>query len=125
MSVLQNVIEAPLHVKKVPKKKAVAQAKELLKMVGLEGREDAIYIMTAKPAGVLGINRGTLKAAEFKYATLISMVVHLKKHCYIYEKESNINHIEMIFLQILCKMEYRFCNVLRNKYNGKKCVKSI
>ncbi|MDO5797630.1 MAG: amino acid ABC transporter ATP-binding protein [Eubacteriales bacterium] len=42
MSVLQNVIEAPVHVKKVPKKEAVTQAKELLKMVGLEGREDAM-----------------------------------------------------------------------------------
>ena len=42
MSVLQNVIEAPVHVKKVPKKEAVTQAKEFLKMVGLEGREDAM-----------------------------------------------------------------------------------
>ena len=42
MSVLQNVIEAPVHVKKVSKQEAVVQAKELLKMVGLEGREDAM-----------------------------------------------------------------------------------
>ena len=42
MSVLQNVIEAPVHVKKVPKQEAVTRAKELLKMVGLEGREDAM-----------------------------------------------------------------------------------
>ena len=31
MSVLQNVIEAPVHVKKVPKQEAVTRAKELLK----------------------------------------------------------------------------------------------
>ena len=42
MSVLQNVIEAPVHVKKVPKQEATAKAKELLKMVGLEGREEAM-----------------------------------------------------------------------------------
>ncbi len=42
MSVLQNVIEAPVHVKKVPKQEAIARAKELLKMVGLEGREEAM-----------------------------------------------------------------------------------
>lgn len=42
MSVLQNVIEAPVHVKKVPKQEATAKAKELLKMVGLEGREGAM-----------------------------------------------------------------------------------
>ncbi|MCB5387586.1 amino acid ABC transporter ATP-binding protein [Blautia glucerasea] len=42
MSVLQNVIEAPVHVKKVPKQEAIAKAKELLKMVGLEGREGAM-----------------------------------------------------------------------------------
>ena len=38
MSVLQNVIEAPVHVKKVPKQEAIVKAKDLLKMVGLEGR---------------------------------------------------------------------------------------
>ena len=42
MSVLQNVIEAPVHVKKVPKQEAIAKAKELLKMVGLECREGAM-----------------------------------------------------------------------------------
>ncbi len=42
MSVLQNVIEAPVHVKKIPKQEAAAKAKELLKMVGLEGREGAM-----------------------------------------------------------------------------------
>lgn len=42
MSVLQNVIEAPVHVKKIPKQEAIAKAKELLKMVGLEGREGAM-----------------------------------------------------------------------------------
>ena len=42
MSVLQNVIEAPVHVKKVPKQEAIVKAKDLLKMVGLEGREEAM-----------------------------------------------------------------------------------
>ena len=42
MSVLQNVIEAPVHVKKVPKQEAIVKAKDLLKMVGLESREDAM-----------------------------------------------------------------------------------
>ena len=42
MSVLQNVIEAPVHVKKVPKQEAIAKAKDLLKMVGMEGREEAM-----------------------------------------------------------------------------------
>ena len=32
MSVLQNVIEAPVHVKKVPKQEAIVKAKDLLKM---------------------------------------------------------------------------------------------
>ena len=42
MNVLQNIIEAPVHVKKVPKQEAIAQARELLKLVGLEGKEDAM-----------------------------------------------------------------------------------
>ena len=42
MSVLQNVIEVPVHVKKVPKQEAIAKAKDLLKMVGMEGREEAM-----------------------------------------------------------------------------------
>ena len=42
MSVLQNVIEAPVHVKKVPKQETIVKAKDLLKMVGLEGREEAM-----------------------------------------------------------------------------------
>ena len=42
MSVVQNVLEAPVHVKKVPKQEAIAKAKDLLKMVGLEGREEAM-----------------------------------------------------------------------------------
>ena len=42
MSVLQNVIEAPVHVKKVPKQEAIAKAKDLLKLGGLEGREEAM-----------------------------------------------------------------------------------
>ena len=36
------MIEAPVHVKKVPKQEAIAKAKDLLKMVGLEGREEAM-----------------------------------------------------------------------------------
>ena len=35
MTALQNVIEAPVHVKKVPKKQAIAEAKVLLERVGL------------------------------------------------------------------------------------------
>ena len=36
------MIEAPVHVKKVPKQEAIAKAKDLLKMVGMEGREEAM-----------------------------------------------------------------------------------
>ena len=42
MSVLQNVIEAPVHVKKVPKQEAVTRAKELLKMVGIPSAEERL-----------------------------------------------------------------------------------
>ncbi len=35
MSVMQNIIEAPVHVLKMPKKEAVARAEELLKKMGL------------------------------------------------------------------------------------------
>jgi polar amino acid transport system ATP-binding protein len=35
MTALENVIEAPIHVKRVPREQAVAQAKELLDRVGL------------------------------------------------------------------------------------------
>lgn len=41
MTVLQNIIEGPTRVQRVPKATAVAQARELLARVGLEGREDA------------------------------------------------------------------------------------
>ncbi|HTN56138.1 MAG TPA: ectoine/hydroxyectoine ABC transporter ATP-binding protein EhuA [Microbacterium sp.] len=41
MTVLENIIEAPMHVLKVPKAQAVARAHELLEMVGLPGRADA------------------------------------------------------------------------------------
>lgn len=41
MTVLQNIIEAPVGVKGEPRKKAVAHAKELLERVGLPGREGA------------------------------------------------------------------------------------
>jgi len=41
MTALENVIEAPIRVKKVPKRNAVAQAKELLQRVGLGNKIDA------------------------------------------------------------------------------------
>ena len=41
MTALENVIEAPIRVKKVPKRNAVAQAKELLQRVGLGDKIDA------------------------------------------------------------------------------------
>ncbi len=40
MTVLENVIEAPTHVKKIPKQEAVEQAKELLGKVGLADKVD-------------------------------------------------------------------------------------
>ncbi len=40
MTALENVVEAPVHVKKVPKKEAVAQAKVLLDLVGLGDKLD-------------------------------------------------------------------------------------
>ncbi|MGO1538489.1 MAG: ectoine/hydroxyectoine ABC transporter ATP-binding protein EhuA [Leucobacter sp.] len=36
MTVLENVIEAPIHVKRIPKAAAVERAKELLELVGLQ-----------------------------------------------------------------------------------------
>ncbi|MCA1038918.1 amino acid ABC transporter ATP-binding protein [Bacillus infantis] len=39
-TVLENVMEAPVHVKKVPKEQARKEAKELLKKVGLSDKED-------------------------------------------------------------------------------------
>jgi polar amino acid transport system ATP-binding protein len=41
ITALENVIEAPIRVKKVPKRNAVAQAKDLLERVGLGGKFDA------------------------------------------------------------------------------------
>jgi polar amino acid transport system ATP-binding protein len=41
MTALENVIEAPIRVKKVPRRNAVAQAKELLQRVGLGDKLDA------------------------------------------------------------------------------------
>jgi polar amino acid transport system ATP-binding protein len=41
MTALENVIEAPTRVKKVPKRSAVAQAKDLLQRVGLGDKLDA------------------------------------------------------------------------------------
>ncbi|SCH65008.1 MULTISPECIES: amino acid ABC transporter ATP-binding protein [unclassified Romboutsia] len=40
MSVLQNIIEAPIGILKVPKKEAINKANELLQLVGLEDRGD-------------------------------------------------------------------------------------
>ncbi|WP_010678318.1 amino acid ABC transporter ATP-binding protein [Bacillus timonensis] len=40
MTVLQNVIEAPTHVKKIPKQEAIEQASELLRKVGLSDKEN-------------------------------------------------------------------------------------
>ncbi|RLQ98028.1 amino acid ABC transporter ATP-binding protein [Falsibacillus albus] len=39
-SVIENIIEAPIHVKKVPKKQAIEDAKVLLKKVGLADKEN-------------------------------------------------------------------------------------
>jgi polar amino acid transport system ATP-binding protein len=41
LSVLENVIEAPIAVRGTPKKSAVAEARELLAQVGLAGRENS------------------------------------------------------------------------------------
>lgn len=40
LTVLGNVIEAPIHVLKVPREEAIAHAKELLKKVGMDHKED-------------------------------------------------------------------------------------
>ncbi len=40
MNVLQNIIEAPVHVLKVPKEQAIATARKYLEIVGLKGVED-------------------------------------------------------------------------------------
>ncbi|WP_173427544.1 amino acid ABC transporter ATP-binding protein [Mesobacillus campisalis] len=40
MTVIENIVEAPMHVKKVPKEQAYQQAKELLKKVGLSDKEN-------------------------------------------------------------------------------------
>lgn len=40
MTVLENIIEAPVHVKKMPKNEAIREAKELLVKVGLEDKAD-------------------------------------------------------------------------------------
>jgi arginine/ornithine transport system ATP-binding protein len=41
MTVLQNIIEAPIHVLGVPKDEAIARARKYLKLVDLQGKEDA------------------------------------------------------------------------------------
>ncbi|GAB2469340.1 arginine/ornithine transport ATP-binding protein AotP [Comamonas humi] len=40
MTVLQNIIEVPVHVLGLPRNEAVARARKYLQLVGLEGRED-------------------------------------------------------------------------------------
>jgi polar amino acid transport system ATP-binding protein len=40
MTVLENIIEAPVHVKKIPKDEAIKEAKALLQKVGLEDKAD-------------------------------------------------------------------------------------
>ena len=40
MTVLENIIEAPTHVKKIPKSQAIKEAKELLTKVGLSDKAD-------------------------------------------------------------------------------------
>jgi polar amino acid transport system ATP-binding protein len=48
MTALENVVEAPIHVKKVPKRDAVAQARVLLERVGLADK------LAAYPAQLSG-----------------------------------------------------------------------
>ena len=43
MTCLENITYAPIKVKKIPKEQAVARAKELLKMVGLESKAAYVY----------------------------------------------------------------------------------
>lgn len=40
MTVLENVIEAPIQVKGIPREEAIAKAEELLRLVGLEDKRD-------------------------------------------------------------------------------------
>lgn len=40
MTILQNIIEAPVHVLKTPKEQAISRARDLLKKVGLADKED-------------------------------------------------------------------------------------
>lgn len=40
MTILQNIIEAPVHVLKIPKEQAISRARDLLKKVGLADKED-------------------------------------------------------------------------------------
>ena len=42
MSVLENIIEAPVRVLKISKEEAIAHARELLELVGLSGREESL-----------------------------------------------------------------------------------
>ncbi|WP_071460515.1 amino acid ABC transporter ATP-binding protein [Bacillus massilinigeriensis] len=48
MTVLENVMEAPIHVKKIPKAQAAKEAKELLRKVGLG---DKMHVFPSKLSG--------------------------------------------------------------------------
>jgi arginine/ornithine transport system ATP-binding protein len=41
LTVLQNIIEAPVHVLRVPREQAIATARKYLEKVGLQGKEDS------------------------------------------------------------------------------------
>ncbi len=41
-TVMKNIVDAPIHVQKLPKEKAYAHARELLAKMGLEGKEDMV-----------------------------------------------------------------------------------
>ena len=45
LNVLENIILAPMVVNNVPREEAVAEAKQLLKRVGLEGKENNMRIL--------------------------------------------------------------------------------
>lgn len=104
MTCLENITYAPIKVKKIPKEQAVARAKELLKMVGLESKAD-VYpahisggqkqrvaiarALAAKPAILLAdeptgnLDRctsqdvmGLLKTTSTKFAQTIVMITH-------------------------------------------------
>ena len=104
MTCLENITYAPIKVKKIPKEQAVARAKELLKMVGLESKAD-VYpahisggqklrvaiarALAAKPAILLADEptgnldsctsqdvMGLLKTTSTKFSQTIVMITH-------------------------------------------------